>query len=128
MAAHAFVRATEDLDIVPDPTASNLDELCNMLLRINARLLRDPSRGIDPQIRGDLYRGRNLTVTTSLADLDIVQRLPGVPSYVELKADSWEAELGGAQFRVCSRDHLIAMKRTRGNAIDIPDLEHLESE
>lgn len=26
VAAHAFVRATEDLDIVPDPTPANLDE------------------------------------------------------------------------------------------------------
>ena len=34
VAAHAFVRATEDLDIVPDPTPTNLDELCNMLVRI----------------------------------------------------------------------------------------------
>jgi hypothetical protein len=29
-------------------------------------------------------------------DVDIVQRLPGVPSYAELEASSWEAELGGA--------------------------------
>jgi hypothetical protein len=126
VAAHAFVRATEDLDIVPDPTSANLDELCNMLVRIDARLLLDLERGIDSEIRSELYRGRNLTVTTSIADLDIVQRLPGVPSYSELEPDSWEAELGGAQFRVCSRAHLIAMKRARGAAIDLADLEHLE--
>jgi len=59
--------------------------------------------------------------------LDIVQRLPGVPPDAELEADSWEADLGGAQFRVCSRAHLIAMKRARGAAIDLADLEHLES-
>jgi hypothetical protein len=128
VAAHAFVRATEDLDIVPDPTPANLDELCNMLVRIDARLLQDPDRGIDSAIRSDLYRGRNLTVTTSVADLDIIQRLPGVPSYAELESDSWEAELGGARFRVCSRAHLIAMKRARGAAIDLADLEHLVSD
>ncbi len=128
VAAHAFVRATEDLDIVPDPTPSNLDDLCNALVRIEARLLRDPERAIDPEIRSDLYRGHNLTVTTSVADLDIVQQLPGVPSFAELEADSWEAELDGAHFRVCSRAHLIAMKRARGAAIDLADLEHLESD
>jgi hypothetical protein len=47
--AHAYVRATEDLDVVPDPAPANLDELCNMLVRIDARLLRDPDRGIDPR-------------------------------------------------------------------------------
>ena len=128
VAAHAFVRATEDLDIVPDPAPANLDELCNMLVRIDARLLRDPDRGIDPDIRRALYRGRNLTVTTSVADLDVVQRLPGVPSYAQLAADSWEAELAGARFRVCSRAHLIAMKRARGAAVDLADLEHLQSD
>jgi hypothetical protein len=70
-----------------------------MFVRIDARLLRDPHRRIDPQIRRELYRGRNLTVTTSAADLDIVQSLPGVPSYAELEADSWEAELGGTAGR-----------------------------
>ena len=128
VAAHAFVRATEDLDIVPDPTPANLDELCNVLVRIEARLLQDPSREIDPEIRGELHRGGNLTVTTTVADLDIVQRLPGVPSYSELERDSWEAELNGAHFRVCSRADLIAMKRARGAAIDLADLERLESD
>lgn len=99
-----------------------------MLVRIEARLLRDPSREIDLEIRSELHRGGNLTVTTSVADLDIVQRLPGVPSYSELERDSWEAELGGARFRVCSRAHLIAMKRARGTAIDLADLERLESD
>jgi hypothetical protein len=42
--------------------------------------------GIDPEICRELYRGRNLTITTSVADLDIVEGLPGVPSYAELPA------------------------------------------
>ena len=128
VAAHAFVRATEDLDIVPDPTPANLDQLCNALVWIDARLLRDSQREIDPEIQSELYRGRNLTVTTSVADLDIIQRLPGVPSFAELRTDSWEAELDRARFRVCSRAHLIAMKRARGAAIDLADLEHLKSD
>jgi hypothetical protein len=49
VAAHAYVRATEDLDIVPDPDPANLDELCNVLIRIDARLLRNPNREIDPE-------------------------------------------------------------------------------
>jgi hypothetical protein len=72
--------------------------------------------------------GGNLTVTTSVADLEIAQRLPGVPSYSELERNSWEAELSGPQFRVCSRAHLIEMKRARGAAIDLADLERLESD
>jgi hypothetical protein len=69
--------------------------------------------------------GRNLTVTTSRGDLDVVQRLPGVPSFAELDAAAWDASILGVSFRVCSRGHLIAMKRARGSALDRADLERL---
>jgi hypothetical protein len=64
-------------------------------------------------------------VTTQAGDLDIVQRLPGVPGYDELLADSWEASLFNVRFRVCSRAHLIGMKRARGEAVDLADIERL---
>jgi hypothetical protein len=125
VAAHRVVRATEDVDVVPEPSHDNLDELANVLAALDARLLRDPGRGIDAEIRAALRQGRNLTVTTGLGDLDVVQRLPGVPAYSELAADAWEAQLGGVRFAVCSLAHLIAMKEARGEAIDHADLERL---
>ncbi len=128
VAAHAYVRATEDLDIVPDPTRANLDALADLLVSLDARLLRRPQQQIGSEIRQQMHQGRNITVTTPAGDLDIVQRLPGVPPFPELNADSWEAELGAARFRVCSRTHLIAMKQARGTAIDLADLEHLQAE
>lgn len=75
VAAHQVVRATEDLDLVPDPAHENLDALADVLLQLDARLLRNPDRGIDAGIR--------------------------------------------------ARDHLIAMKRARGSALDRADLERL---
>jgi hypothetical protein len=76
-------------------------------------------------VREALGRGRNLKVTTSLGDLEVVQRLPGVPSFAALSADSWEAELSGVRFAVCSLEHLIAMKEARGAPIDQADLVSL---
>jgi predicted nucleic acid-binding protein len=61
------------------------------------------------------------TATTTRAGRRIARRIPN-------SRDSWEAELSGARFRVCSRAHLIAMKRARGAAIDLADLERLESD
>jgi hypothetical protein len=34
-------------------------------------------------------------------------------------------EIAGVEISVCSRDHLVAMKRARSNPIDIADLERL---
>lgn len=72
-----------------------------------------------------MYRGRNLTLTTRLGDIDVVQRLPGVPSYAELAADAQDATIGGVPIAVASRAHLIAMKQARGSAQDRADLERL---
>jgi hypothetical protein len=54
-----------------------------------------------------------------------VQQLRGVPDYRALAADAMEVELHTVRFSVCSRAHLIAMKRARGSALDQADLERL---
>ena len=41
---HGFLRATEDLDIVPNPDAGNLDRLCDVLEAQHAMLLLNPAR------------------------------------------------------------------------------------
>ena len=126
VAAHAVVRATEDLDIVPAPDQANVLRLLEALDALDARLLLNRERGIDEAVRAAVPRGRNLTVTTPRGDLDIVQRLPGVPAYADLVRDAVEVELHGVRFRVCSRAHLVQMKRARGSALDQADLERLD--
>jgi hypothetical protein len=127
VAAHVAVRATEDVDLVPDPHPENIDSLTTVLEALDARLLLNPARGIDAEVKSGLLSGRNVTVTTNQGDLDVVQQLPGVPPFPALFAESVEVELFDVSFRVCSRDHLVAMKRARGAAIDLADLERLES-
>jgi hypothetical protein len=126
--AHGRVRATEDLDIVPDPGRDNLDRLGNVLVEIDGRLATDLSRSIDPELRQALYQGRNLSLTTAFGDLDVVQRLPGIPGWQILIADAEETSLGGEPLLVTSRQHLIAMKRARNSLQDQADLEALEAD
>jgi len=126
--AHGHIRATEDLDIVPDPDRENLDRLGNVLVGLDARLVSDPEREIDPEVRRSLYQGRNLTVSTHLGDLDIVQRMPGVPGWNELAGHAETTSLADQPVRVSSRGHLIAMKRARASLQDQADIEALESD
>ena len=125
VAAHAAVRATEDVDIVPDPNRDNLERLVETLSSLEARLLLNPERGIDDEVRAGLHSGRNVTVTTRLGDLDVVQQLPGVPTFAALDADAVAVQLFDVRFRVCSREHLIAMKQARRSSLDLADLERL---
>jgi len=128
VAAHAAIRATEDVDLVPSPDSENLERLLEVLHALGARLLLNPEREIDDEIREAVLRGRNLTVTSKLGDLDVVQRLPGVPPFSELDAQAIETTLFDVPLLVCSRAHLIAMKRARGSALDLADLERLTAE
>jgi hypothetical protein len=128
VAAHGFVRATEDVDIVPAPDRENLDRLVDRLVREEARLTLAPERTPGAQERRALYRGRNLSVSTRLGDLDVVQRLPGVAAYSELAERAIVIAPFGIPIRVASRGDLVAMKRAGGRAIDLADLERLETE
>ncbi len=86
VSAHGTVRATEDLDIVPDPNKENLDRLADLLVSLEARLTLRSTQLFGLAERSALHRGRNPTTTTRLGDLDIVQRVPGVPGYAVIPA------------------------------------------
>jgi hypothetical protein len=123
--AHGHIRATQDLDIVPEPKHDNLNRLGDVLVSLDARLSADLRRGIDPELRHALYAGRNLALTTRLGDLDIVQELTGVTSWRVLADDAERTTLDGAPLAVCSREHLIAMKQARHSLQDQADIAAL---
>ena len=109
--AHGYVRATEDVDIVPDPSPENVRRLGNALVAMDATL--------------PLADGVAITVDTGKGALDIVQRAPGVPGFAELDSAAVEADLLGVPVRVCSLAHLRVMKQARGASQDLADLERL---
>ena len=80
VAARGFVRGTEDLDIVPDPEHENLRRLSTALVGIKAKLPLAGDRAFVPaQDDAQLRRGRSLPLETRLGQLDVVQRLAGLP-------------------------------------------------
>ncbi len=88
LAAYGPVRATADLDLVPDPDPENLRHLGNVLVDIGARLVSDPAREFDDSLRSELAKGRGLTLETDLGGVDVVQRVPGVPGYSALAEEA----------------------------------------
>lgn len=69
--------------------------------------------------------GKRIEIETSLGALDVVQGLPGVPSYEALRANAKSVEILGVVVMVCSLDDLRAMKRAAGRTRDLADLEDL---
>jgi hypothetical protein len=126
VAAHGYVRGTEDLDFVPDPDPENLERLSAALAELESTLPTANGRRFDPASdTGVIRRGGNVTANTRFGGLDVVQRARGVPSYTQLAEDAVESELLGIPVRVCSLARLREMKTAQGRAQDRADLENL---
>jgi hypothetical protein len=131
--AHGFIRVTKDLDIVPNPTEENLGRLAEALEDLEATILDSDDfeaeeMPADPTQIADLALGGNFCLLTRLGRLDVMQWLSGIDSddlYAEFDRDAVEGSLDDVPVRVCSLEHLRAMKRSAGRPQDLQDLERL---
>lgn len=125
--AWGYMRATQDVDVVPDPDPENLEKLDELLrelggkVDVGGRLLDAAS------ISTFLRTGDRTFVRTDLGQVDVLQGLPQVPRYDELETQAKTIDIDGLEIRVCSLAHLLEMKRAGGRARDRDDLEALEA-
>jgi hypothetical protein len=130
---HNYVRATKDLDIVPNPAPENLARLARLLVDIEAQHfgIADFSPEefpFDPTDPVQLAEGANFRLDTARGPLDILQWVSGIDAdlaYDELAPQALTVKFRDTQIRVCSLEHLRAMKRAAGRPQDLEDLEHL---
>ncbi len=133
---HGFVRATKDLDIVPDPAPENLARLAGALVEIGAQPVGvgdfSPEEfPYDPTDPLQLAEGANFRLETSHGPLDIMQWVPGIQTdlaYSELAPKAVAVTFRDTQIRVCALDHLRAMKRAAGRPQDLEDLKRLHGD
>jgi hypothetical protein len=130
---HKYVRATKDLDIVPDPAPENMARLARLLVDIEAQHVgvgdfAPEEFPFDPTDPVQLAEGANFRLDTAYGPLDIMQWVAGIDAdlaYSELAPHALTVKFRDAQIRVCSLEHLQAMKRAAGRPQDLEDLKHL---
>jgi hypothetical protein len=130
---HGFVRATKDLDIVPDPAPENLGRLARVLVEIDAQQVGvgdfSPEEfPYDPTDPAQLAEGANFRLDTSHGGLDILQWVAGVEAdlaYSELAPQAISVQFRDAKIQICGLEHLQAMKRAAGRPQDLEDLKRL---
>ncbi|MFI5005531.1 MAG: hypothetical protein ACHQE6_11020 [Solirubrobacterales bacterium] len=130
---HGFIRATKDLDIVPAPSPENLERLARVLVEIEAQHVGvgdfSPEEfPYDPTDPAQLAEGANFRLETSRGPVDIMQWVAGIETelaYLELAPEAIPVQFRDTQIRVCSLEHLRAMKRAAGRPQDLADLERL---
>jgi hypothetical protein len=131
LAAHGVIRATKDIDILPDPRPANIESLARALRALKAEVMLaedfDAAElGLAPDEEG-LSLGGNWVLRTSLGRLDVMQAVPGVRSYERLRARAVEREVPGAgAFWFAGFDDLIAMKVAAGRPQDELDITSLQ--
>lgn len=87
---HGVVRATRDMDIVPDPDRANLERLAALLRELDAQQVDVdtemlPHRATDPD---GLAAGGSFLATIH-GQLDVLQESEVIPSYATLAEDAW---------------------------------------
>jgi hypothetical protein len=123
---YGHVRATVDLDIVVRPGQENLGRVSDWLMELDAHLLLRPARRFGFRQRWELMKGANASVLTTLGQVDVVQRLPGLPDWGTLNGEGERYELGELMVVVVARATLIELKRARGSSQDLADIEAIE--
>jgi hypothetical protein len=119
--AHGVVRATRDLDIVPAPDQRNMDRLAECLRALGGE---HPIKG--PLTGAAILRPASFKVQTKHGEVQVLNRIDGVPSFPALQRDQIRVEIASdAVAPVCSLAHLRAMKRAADRPRDRVDLAEL---
>jgi predicted nucleotidyltransferase len=126
--AWGVVRGTKDVDVVVASDDANLVRLAEVVVAVGGHVQTpDVLLGTPPSIAAQLAAGERVQIDTQLGRLDVVQGLPGVPAYEELRVRATDTEILGVRIAVCSLEDLRAMKRAAGRTRDLADLEDLDA-
>jgi predicted nucleotidyltransferase len=122
---HGSGYLTQDLDICYSRTRTNLEKIAEALRPINPR-----PRGFPDDLPfvwdwTTLQNGTNFTFKTSLCDIDLLGKVPGIGAYDEVLAESIIIDFEGVPVRVLSIDGLIKAKETAGREKDKAGLNEL---
>ena len=125
--AWGYLRATRDVDLVPEPSKENLARLDVLLAELGGKV-DVGGRLLDSEaISTFLKTGDRTLVVTDLGRVDVLQGLAQVPAFEALDAEASDVQIDGLRVRVCSLEHLLAMKRASERPRDRDDVEALEA-
>jgi phosphoribosylformimino-5-aminoimidazole carboxamide ribonucleotide (ProFAR) isomerase len=102
--AWGYLRATKDVDVVPDPSPENLSRLDHLLRELGGKVEVGGQLLSSDAITTFLKTGDRTLVATELGFVDVLQGLPQIPSFERLEEEAIEVELDGLVVLVCSLD------------------------
>ena len=125
--AWGYLRATRDIDLVPDPSSENLQRLDDLLTELGGRVEVGDRLLQSSAIRTFLRTGDRTLVLTELGRIDVLQGLPQIPAFAALDERAIQIDIDGLGVKVCSLEDLLEMKRRSDRPRDKDDLEALRN-
>jgi predicted nucleotidyltransferase len=126
---HGHIRATKDVDVVPDPDPENLERLARVLRGLEAQVegADDFAEGElpDPLDPSALERGGNWVLSTRLGRLDVMQWIGDTPLWSRLAPKAIEDQIAGLSIKVVAFEDLVMLKEMAGRPEDLADLQRL---
>ncbi len=120
--AHGVVRATLDVDLIPDGSPENLRRLAEALLALGAKPHGEPDTPITAQL---LARDANMRFDTSAGQVDVLASVAYRDLYPDLRARAEVIALDDVSVVVASRADLIRLKASTGRDRDLLDIGDL---
>jgi hypothetical protein len=118
LAAHGYVRATEDLDVWVRPTPQNAKRVLQALQTFGAPL--------QDLTENDLsHPGVVFQIGVAPIRIDVLTAIDGV-EFAEAWSDRYPTKFADQPVNILSRTLLIKNKRAAGRMQDLADLEKLE--
>jgi hypothetical protein len=126
---HGHIRATKDVDVVPDPDPENLGRLAEVLRRLEAQV-----EGADDFAAGELPNpldpsalesGGNWVLSTRFGRLDVMQWIGDASLWPQLAPKAVEDHIAGLPVKFVSFEDLVRLKELAGRPEDLADLQRL---
>lgn len=124
--AHGSARITQDVDVVYSLLEDNIPRIVSALAPF-CPYLRGAPRGLPfewsvPTVEA----GLNLTLTTTIGDIDLLGEVTGGGRYEDLVAHTVTADAFGIPTKFVSLPWLIRLKRAAGRIRDLEAIAELE--
>lgn len=114
---HGAPVTTQDIDIVHNRDAANIDRLLQVLSTLDARVVDPAGRDLKPDRAALAGPGQSL-LRTRLGRVDVLGNLHGGQGYTELLATADTVDFDGRSLRLIDLQTLIAIKGGTGRAKD----------
>jgi Nucleotidyl transferase AbiEii toxin, Type IV TA system len=125
VAAHGYVRATEDIDVVYSTDLESCTRLAAALVELRAEVAFADQPAPGGEIAAEwLAAGGHFRFATESGPLDALSSVAGL-AYEQLFAQAVIVRMDDLEVPVCSYEDLVAMKSASGRPRDDADLAEL---